>query len=463
MPVNERYWKRIGYTPHSENQWSFHASNARFKVSASGRRYGKSRSAAAEVGPYMFEPDRPGIGWIVALSYDTADEFQYLYDDIVLSMGLGGKIKKANNPRTGEMYLEMPWGDKCVVKSIKNSDNLVGKGLKWVILSEAAKMPQKIWKKFIRPALADHRGPCIFPSTPEGFNWFKELHDDGKNPEKKDWQSWNFPSWENRVVYPLGFEDPEIQDQMLSTRPEEDPWFWQEIGAQFQSVAGRIYGEFSEEHHIVDNYVYNPAWENYMAFDWGFSNPMVGLDIQVDPSDNVYVWREYYVPQKPIHEHAEILAGRRNPEGYSIQCGYGDSADPGAVETIGRKLCRVIALADAKDVMWGIQNVKKFLRPPRLFISRACPETIHEMQTYRIRGTRNPMEDGVKEEPKKVNDHAVDALRYFIMHHFVLGVYNKLSDYADLVTANNSPHERDRGIFTLGADYESFSLGGGGF
>lgn len=448
-------WEKTGYKPHPK-QLLYHMSNARFKIPACGRRFGKSQMAAAENEPRLFEPNNPGLGWIVAPTYDTADEFQYMYDDLIIKMGLGKTkgVRSANNPRTGEMFIQMPWGDKVVVKSAEKPTSLVGKGLKWCILSEAAKLPPLIFKKYIRPALSDRHAPCSFPSTPEGLNWYKQLHDRGKTDPQ--FASWNFPSWENPYVYPGGFEDPEIQSQMASA---EDPWFWQEIGAKFTSIAGNIYGEFDEAIHVKP-WTYQEELPNQLWLDFGFTNPFVALDVQITPSDEVHIWREYYVRQEPVHVHATVLRDRPSPRGYRIDVGYGDSADPNAVDTLGRILCPVIARPEAKDpVINGIREVKRFLRPPRLTVDPSCVHTIEEFNNYRSKepGQRINAEDP-REAPFKKDDHCMDAIRYGIMHQFVLGADSHLTE--DFVGGDDDEYGDDEGsLFKTGAD-SPFTLAG---
>lgn len=80
------------------------------------------------------------------------------------------------------------------------------------------------------------------------------------------------------------------------------------------------------------------------------------------------------------------------------------------------------------DITAGINRVGEYLRvdpnhihpitgemgSPRLFISQRCPNLMRELSEYIW---RKPVSgnDAQKEEPKKVNDHSCDALRYGIM------------------------------------------------
>jgi hypothetical protein len=428
-------WEKVGYVPHTR-QVLFHDSTARFKVPVCGRRFGKSKMAAMEVLPQLFVKDT--MGWIVGPTYTLgAKEFAYIWDAIVNKLKIGGTkgLRKAFNERTGDMFVQMPWGSKVEVKSADHPDGLVGEGLDYIIMSEAAKQRPVVWDKFLRPSLAD-KAPnswASFPSTPEGHNWYyTDLYLRGKpnslvfNP---NYESWNFPSWENPYVYPLGFDDPEIQDQNPS---EDNPWFWQEIGADFRSFVGKIYTEWDDDDHIMAEYEYNPDWPNYLFFDFGFENPFVALDVQISPSDDIFIWREYYVKQLPVHKHAvELARNRTNPAGYKVLCGYGDSADPEAVEVLSSMLCPVRADGDAKEWVQGIQVVKRFLRDKdgktHVKVHRHCVNTIFEFQNYRVKQTLKG-DENPKEEPKKWADHAMDAFRYGLMHLYVLGARHHLDE-----------------------------------
>ena len=81
----------------------------------------------------------------------------------------------------------------------------------------------------------------------------------------------------------------------------------------------------------------------------------------------------------------------------------------------------------------GIQRVRQYLkkRPcfdqerwpegkPSLFIFSTCPMMIREIKQYRWRA------DGEAEEPIKKDDHAMDELRYYLMHRGEPGGVNPL-------------------------------------
>lgn len=486
LAQKERLFKAINYDPHP-GQKQFHESRARFRCATCGRRYGKSTMAARDAEPELFLPNK--MFWIVGPTYDLGEkEFRVIWNDLIIGQGLGKdkRIKKGYNKRSGVMFIEFPWNTRIEVRSADHPENLVGESLDGVILSEAAKHRHDTWERFIRPALADKRGWATFCTTPEGHNWLYDVYRYGQDPSMTQWASWRMPSWENTAVFPLGRQDPEILMIEKTTSPE---WFAQEYGAEFTAFVGKIFTEFDEVKHIID-YTYNPNWPNYLFIDWGFVNALCILDVQVSPMDDVYIWRETYVSGERLEQVLEYFkegSGYSNglgwpedghPEGYHINTAYGDSEDPEAVLTVNTKLCPCIALPEAKE-NWraGIELHKRFLKPyptgamddygepvtkPKLFVDRNCINTIKEYQNYKM---KKPSTSGLdpREGPEKKSDHAMDAIRYGLMHLFELGAKYHLEDVIDLAEVRRAKMANEPDPFTtrdFGDDYETaFNLG----
>jgi hypothetical protein len=473
-----KFFSTVGYEPH-RLQWLFHDSAARFKIPVCGRRFGKSRMSSMDEAPGLMIPGRRG--WIVGPTYDLAEkEFRVLWDLFIIQLEFGKnkRVKKAYNKRSGDMYIEFPWGTRVECRSAEHPENLVGEKLDFVIMSEAAKHKKDTWERFVRPALADKRGNASFPTTPEGFNWLHALWQIGRDPNKPMFESWQFPSWANPYVYPDGREDDEIKMIEETTAPE---WFLQEYGADFSAFVGKIYGEWQESVHVTD-VKFNPAWPSYVAYDPGFTNPFAWVFFQVDPQDNVYVWREHYKSYMQLAEHIGFIRNMEKPEGYHLDLAFGDAADPEAAMSISENLVSAFAIPEAKQ-NWreGVDMVKSFLKlrdvhspggglvvtdeygtplqRPRLFVDHSCVNLIHEFNNYRAPDTRP--ETNVREDAKKYANHALDALRYGLMHIYKLGCNSRISDIYTLndVSLNRGDASllllppRDGGYFTV-ADLE---------
>lgn len=465
------YFARIGHHPHPK-QWLYHNSQARFRIPCCGRRFGKSLMASRDLEPELLLPDRRY--WIVGPTYDLAEkEFRYVWRDMIIGLKLGRdkRTKKAYNKRAGEMYIEFPWGTRLECRSAKHPETLVGDGLHGVIMSEAAKHTKETWEQYIRAALSDYRGWATFVTTPEGFNWLYDLWMLGINPDEKDFESWRFPSWDNPIVYPGGREDPEIQ---LIERTTATEWFMQEYGAEFGAFLGKIYSEFDPHLHVKPH-KFNPEWPNYIAFDWGFAAPFAAIEFQVDPWDRVYVWREHYMAYLSYAEHMAIMRNRQQPEGYHLDLGFGDAADPQAALAFSANFVGTYALKEAKE-NWreGVDLVKTFLRPrdvyspsgglvvtdeygtplqePWLYIDPSCRNLIREFNNYRVADNRP--EVNPREAAKNYDNHALDALRYGLMHVFKLGCTHHLTDVYDtsdgLFTPPSDIPSGGEGFFTSG-------------
>lgn len=432
-----RLYQHLDYGPHPGQQ-RMHIARERFRVLDCGRRWGKSTSGPMDRIPTMLLK-KPTLGWIVAPTYDLGEkEFRVFWQKLVEEMKIPTERGKTfYNIRTKDFKITTAWGATVEVRSAEHPESLVGEGLDWVIMAEAAKLKLSHWEKYIRPTLSDKRGSALFVSTPEGFNWFYDLYQRGQDPAHADWWSLKSPTWDNTVVFPDGANDPEILAVKNTLATEV---FEQEYGAEFTSFAGRIYSEFDEAYHVIDH-VFNPEWPNYLAFDFGFRNPFVCLNIQVDPAENVYVWDEYYERGIITPEHARRLKAIIK---WRVDGGY---HDPSGSDEAGSLLqefqdTSVYANANLRNVMlspapndWkmGVSRVKEWMKlrqpgreggspKPKLFIDRNCVNTIKEMNLYRVKeqGDKAAERADPREEPRKKDDHAMDALRYFFTGHFGL-------------------------------------------
>lgn len=463
-----RYFEMIGYKPHAR-QRLFHESGARFKVPICGRRFGKSIMAAREFEPMLMLPNRRF--WIVGPTYDLGEkEFRVVWNDMIIKLGLGKErdVKRSYSKKSGDLSIEFPWGTKIEVRSADRPENLVGEGLHGVIMSEAAKHTEDTWTRFIRPALTDYRGSAVFPTTPEGQNWIYQMWKLGRDPSEVDFESWQFPSWENPYVYPEGKEDPEI---LLTKRTTSEEEFLQEYAADFTSFSGKVYSEWDEGTHVRE-VPFIPTLPNYIAFDWGWAAPMAAIEFQIDSFDRVRVWREHYKSRVRLRDFLQELQYREQPDGYHLDLTFGDSADPEAVVTVSEEFAPCYADPRSKQgtsggtvesgKREGIELIKGFLKlqevdtdqfgtpieEPWLIVDHKCVNLVREFNNYKI---ANPVRgQDPREQTFRSDDHALDALRYGLMHYFKLGATQSLADVMDFSSIHETP---DTGYFTSGKSF----------
>lgn len=442
-------YERIGFAPHSSGQHEYLHSTARFNAACCGRRYGKSQAAGHRMTFKSFVPD--SWNWIIGTSYRIGEkEFRVVWDDYN-KLGLLRHCKKAYSQHQGDMYITTPWNSHIMVVSADNPDSLVGEALSHVIMSEAAKHNRATWEQYVEPGLSDLRGSADFPSTPQGFNWYHGMYMLGQasaiapaNPVlnklnvtrqsfAKDYKSWQSPTWENSIRFPGGRNDPEILRVEANVSPV---WFAQEYGAKFTAMAGSIYEEWDEERHVIQDYEFNAYLPNILAFDYGFANPFVCLDIQIMPDDTVIVWREYNKSGLSNQTHATNLKEREQPQGYRVDAMWGDHRDPDAAVTLSENLG--YGTVGSMDVPWklSVEHIKRMLAadPTKLKVHASCTNLIRQMNNLHIKEQSRQAKFDLQETAgdqnmqHKVDDHAADALRYFIGPHYVAGGGVRLED-----------------------------------
>jgi hypothetical protein len=422
----------LNFKPHSKAQWEYCESTTRFNVPCCGRRWGKTMAAAHRMTYKSFIPN--SYNWIVAPKYALGEkEFRVIFKDYE-KLGLLKYCRKNYSVKQGDMRIQTPWNSVIQVVSAEKPDSLLGEGLSHAIMSEAAQHTRNIWEQYIEPALSDLLGTCDFPSTPKGFNWYHGLFALGQDPSHTNYKSWTFPSWTNPTRYPGGINNEEIV-RIRATASRS--YFDQEYGAKFTSMAGAIYEEWDEQIHVKPH-KFNPDWPNFCAFDYGFTNPFVCLDIQIDPgNDSAHVWREYYQRYESTFEHGQRLNQRPNPPGYRMDGAWGDPRGPDQAQT----LAIIWGWIASQDVSWylGVEEIKRMLKPahdgfPRLTVDPSCVNLIRQMGQLRVKEATRAQQldlDEMKSDGNiqhKVDDHAADALRYFIGPYYVMGAGTHLED-----------------------------------
>ncbi len=460
-------FKLLEFEPHSEAQWEYCASKTRFNIPCCGRRWGKSQAAGHRATLKAFIPN--SYTWIVGPTYRLGEkEFRVVWDDFE-KLGIFNykSCRKQYSVNQGNMRIQTPWGSVVEVVSAEKPDGLLGEGLSHVVMSEAARHNRETWEQYIEPALSDLEGTADFPSTPKGYNWYHGLWMLGQEgfaqkAHAASYRSWQFPTWTNAARYPEGLENKEIQRLKAVS---SEVYFNQEYGAQFTSISGAIYDEWNEQVH-VHKHEYRPDWPNYLAFDYGYANAFVCLDIQVSPNDDVYVWREYYGSYVSTYEHGQNLVHRNrfeSPKGYRIDGMWGDPRGADEAATLALTLGYVAS----QDVPWklGVEAMKRLMKPDdagnvKLHVDPSCVNLKRQLGQLHVKDASRRSQDinelqGDGNIQHKVDDHAADALRYFVGPYFVMGANSHLEDTYGIAYRGSESEDflRHHGNpFTLGND-----------
>ncbi|MBK7877801.1 MAG: hypothetical protein IPJ77_19135 [Planctomycetes bacterium] len=210
-----------------------HASVAPRRIVACGVRWGKTLCAAMEALAAALAPQKASIGWVVAPTYDLSER---VFNQVALIAMTHFRHRVATfSEHERRLVLRNLGGGTSEIRG-KTADNpvsLLGEGLNWVIVDEAARLKPSIWESYLSQRLLDKKGWAMLISTPRGKSLFFDLWRRGQNGADPDYESWNAPSWDN----------PLLDRQMIEAERERLPErvHRQEYGAEFLEGSGAVF------------------------------------------------------------------------------------------------------------------------------------------------------------------------------------------------------------------------------
>jgi len=415
------YFEFSKYKPHiGQKRLHYPDRDVRFSVAVCGRRWGKSIAAAKEIEVILTQPKTRS--WVVAPSYQLAEKvFREVWHELITNQQI--PTRRASYR---DMVIETEWGSVFEAKSADNPPSLVGEGLDFLVLDEAAKQKATVWDMYLRPTLSDRKGRALFITTPEGFNWVYDRYLLGK--KDIDWNSFNSPSWENEYAYPLGLEDPDLIEAKRNMSKEV---FEQEYGAMFTSFAGRVY-PFDRMQDLGD-FPYNPNLPTYCCIDFGYRMPAVGWFqvYMLDGVEHVNMIDEFLHHERVTTDDLIDLCRRKMAQ-YRVISTFGDpagvamqsAAGMGDIEKFRRNGMNVRFVRDkiSRKLVEGISHVRGFIEAGdgtrRLHLNKNCIGMAEDLEGYRYPEHKEGRD--LKELPIKdgYTDHGCDMLRYFFLNRF---------------------------------------------
>jgi hypothetical protein len=191
---------------------------------------------------------------------------------------------------------------------------------------------------------------------------------------------------------------------------------------KFTTAEGLVYPEFDENIHVIEPFTVPKEWQDTISIDPGLNNPLSAHWYAVDFDDNVYVVAETYEAGKDIDHHAGVIKDISARIGWKTD-GRGrlraliDSAAKqrtlASVKSVAELFYERGILVDPnvdKDLFAGIARVKSYLNTknglPNIYIFKNCVHLIAEIKGYFW---------GNGDVPRKVNDHSLDEMRYYLM------------------------------------------------
>ena len=252
----EILWDISSYEPFPW-QAHFHASKARFRVLACGRRAGKDRACIYELLrliPRLLKEDRkhlvpPVLVWVVAPTYPLTEQ---IWAELKVFIPQPGIL----DVREADKCLKLIGGAEIWLKTAADPERLVGVGLDVLLMTEAALVDISAWEQALRPCLSSpgRAGLAMFNSTPKGLNWFYHLYLRGQDPQDDQVESWNYPTSANSTIEAseIARAKRELPEQVF--RQEYMAEFLSDVGLVFRHIDSCVHGDLAgpvEGHRYV--------------------------------------------------------------------------------------------------------------------------------------------------------------------------------------------------------------------
>lgn len=407
-------------------QLEFHKCQKKNRWVFGGNRSGKTECGAVEAvymarGIHPFRQNRENVfGWVVSLSQQVqrdvaqAKILDYLNPDWIEDVTmLSGKRDSLKYGVIDQIRIKNVFGGTSVIgfKSCdQGREKFQGSSLDFVWFDEEP--PKDVYEE-CRMRVLDRCGDIFGTMTPlKGLTFiYNEIY---LNEHGSDEVWYEFMEWADNPF--LSPKEVKALTESLSSDQLESRRY-----GRFRSSTGLVYPEFDENVHVIEPFSVPKEWFDTISIDPGLNNPLCALWFAVDFDGNIFVIDEHFESGKDVFYHSEVIKNKCAILGWQRD-GKGrinaliDSAANQRTLASSKSVtelfydCGILANPNVnKDMFSGIQRVKQYLiggGKPRLFIFKNCVNLIRELKSYWW---------GKEDVPKKTDDHALDALRYYVM------------------------------------------------
>jgi PBSX family phage terminase large subunit len=439
MTITKRI--QVPYAPHKA-QAPFHESSAKFRAFITGVGAGKTVAGANELLKMAIQyPDTYAVMAPNSkiLNNATLPELYRFGRELILY------------ERKSKNLIVLINGARIIYLTADNQrhvERLRGMTLGGFWADEACLFLMDVWFILIgrlRGQTGCRRG--ILTSTPKGLDWVYWTFVKKVDPRKRR-------AWPNPTDYEwfggTSMDNPYLPEDFIQTLKNTYTGLFaqQEIMGEFVGFEGQVYQNFTHAKHIIkgakrivqDGQVGIEWPEGRVVFkefafglDFGFANPMAAVIVGYDYDGRAYILEEYYERGVQIENVIAWLTEKMHT--YPGLKGYADPSEPQFIMKMIQSGIRVQAANHA--VLPGINSVYDALSiredgKARLYVLEECPTVIEEFTQYRYKDKKEGTPQ--KEEPVKVDDHLMDAIRYVIKtHRYGSTGYQLLQDPKGLV------------------------------
>ena len=282
-----------------------------------------------------------------------------------------------------------------------------------VLFDEVALMPQSFVNQALSRAISFEKPKYFFNCNPESPNHYFY----------KEWIENQRPG--TRHIHFLLEDNPILTEQMIErTKSMYSGVFYDRyILGKWCLAEGLVYPMFCND--CIVEPITEPCERYVISMDYGIQNP-TAMILWGKQGDTWYALKEFY------HSGRETGSQKTDQQYYDeLEKLSGDLpidcliVDPSATSFIAlvRQNHRFKVRKAINDVVDGIQKTAACLSNGKIKICACCERSIQEFGLY------SWDDKAVEDTPIKENDHAMDAIRYFVN---TMGIWRQKSDYTPL-------------------------------
>jgi len=408
-----------------EKQMAFHKCQKRNRWVFGGNRSGKTECGAVEsvwlaLGIHPYRQNRNNVfGWVVSLTTQVqrdvaqAKILKYLPKrsvvDVIMREG------KKSSPEYGvidHIVVKNAFGglSKIGFKSCdQGRERFQGTSLDFVWFDEEP--PLDVYSE-CKMRVFDKRGEIFGTMTPlKGLTWVYDEIELNSSHSDEVWCE--YMEWADNPYLDKG------EIEAMTTFMSEDEQQSRRYG-KFFAGEGLVYPEFDASVHVIEPFDVPKEWYHTISIDPGLTNPTSCHFYAVDYDGRIFVIAEHFEAGKTVDYHAEKifeiatrLGWQRDQKGrlralIDSAANQHTLASSRSVAELFFEKGILVNTNVNKDLYSGIQRIKSLFcqKPPRIYIFKTCVNLIRELKSYWW---------GDDDKPKKVDDHCLDELRYFVM------------------------------------------------
>jgi len=434
------FWKAWGYEP-TELQLQVHTARNRVRQVAGGERGGKSKVGAEELAPEVAAAEPGSEFWIVGPDYFQARaEFFYVLADLQAI----DAVLDISVPKEGSCQLTTRAGTKVITRTGEDAVKLASFAPKGILMVEAAQQEEENFIKLMNRT-AEARGWLLLTGTFESsLGWYAERYEEFQGPNSFDAVSMSLPTWSNLVVFPGGWDDPEIRRLRATNEPE---YFMERFGGIPCPPRGVVFKEFRNKLHVkriqfgqveAPTFSEDVGWTLpeetlvQLAIDPGYAGAYAVLFVATDHKrafvvDEVYAKGQVaeQVILETMHKgdlYQRVRAGQEKLGiGGVMDIAGKQHAGMASHDEIWRRMAGIVTMANVVPIVDGIHRYHTFLKDPmleqpRIWWDPKCKSSIKEHQLYRYRdeSPNRPM----NENPIDKDNHSMKAISYWLVNQF---------------------------------------------